>query len=63
MGQQGAKDWKQSETEEAFLPNDLKIVFKQTNTRTRKDDLSLEYTFSSFDQITVTIFFPPPINN
>lgn len=63
MGEQPARAWKQSETEEAFLPKDVKIVFKQTNTRTQKVEMSLEYTFSSSDEISVTIFFPPPISD
>jgi len=59
--ERGPGEWEESETPDAFSGNDIRIVFKQTNTSAKKDEMSLEYTFSSAD-FQVILYFPPLIN-
>ena len=57
-GEESDQGWKDSETEAEFLGNDIKIVFKQRDTKAQKDETILEYTFN-FSVMSFTIYFPP----
>ena len=59
---QSAEGWHESETQATFMSNDVKIVFKQRNI-TQNDETRLEYTFSSTEKISATIYFPRPSDN
>lgn len=53
--------WEESATKSEFSGDHIKIVFKQRNTETKKDEMTLEYAFN-FPGFSVTLDFPSPIN-